>query len=155
LNEELDDFWGLGLSTCNLTALRYDANDFAGALTGLMHSFGHFRRAGVKHGLEAGFELLAKIAQRRGLNGRAAWCWGVVERIEKDTGTVIAPTMLMLRDQVQLNLTALMPRQSFEDAKSEGKRESVEHAFATVLSNPELAPEPAKPGLFLISSGGG
>ena len=155
LNEELDDFWGLALSTCNLAWLRYDLQDFAGALSLLMQSFGHFRRAGVKHGLGVGFELLARIAQQRGLHRRAAWCWGVVERIEKDTGLVMTPATLVPRDQVHLDLTALMPRQSFTDAKSEGNRERLEQVFITALSDPELAPEPAKPSLFLISSGGG
>jgi len=153
LNEELDDFWGLALSTCNLAWLRYDLQDFAGALSVLMQSFGHFRRAGVKHGLGVGFELLARIAQQRGLHRRAAWCWGVVERIEKDTGLVMTPATLVPRDQVHLDLTALMPRQSFADAKSEGNRERLEQVFITALSDPELAPEPTKPSLFLVASG--
>lgn len=153
LNEELDDFWGLALSTCNLAWLRYDLQDFAGALTRLMQSFGHFRRAGVKHGLEGGFELLAKIAEQRGLYRRAAWCWGVVERIEKDTGLVITSSMQAQRDQAQLDSAVLMLRESFEDARSEGRRESLEQAFNTVFSDPELTPEPAKPSLFLVSSG--
>ena len=148
LNEELDDYWGLALSTCNLASLRYEQHDFAGALTRLMQSVGYFRRAGVKHGLAVCFELLAKIAQQRGTYQRAAWCWGAAEQIEKGTGVFMNPTLQAQRDEVQLQLAAMMPRQSFQDAKSEGKLESLEQAYSTVFSDSDLVPEPTKANLI-------
>ena len=153
LNEELDDFWGLALSTCNLASLRYDLQDFAGALTRLLQSFSHYRRAGAKPGLEVCFELLAQIAQQRGLYRRAAWCWGVVEQIEKETGTVTTSANRARRDGTLRHLATLMVGQSFLDARSAGRQVSIEQAFSAVFSDPDLAQEPARPGLSLVASG--
>lgn len=153
LNEELDDYWGLALSMSNLASLHLELKDEAAALSRLIQSFGYFRRAGVKHGLAVCFELLAKIARQRGQHQRAAWSWGMVEQIERDTAVVTSPSKQVTRAELQLELEALMPRQSFQDAKAAGKRETLETAFDTVFSDPDLVPEPVKPSLYVVSSG--
>jgi hypothetical protein len=153
LNAELDDFWGLGISTSNLASLRFELQDDAGALNWLLQSFHHYRRAGVKHGLEFDFELLAKIAQQRGLHRRATWCWGVVEQIEKDAETVTAPADQVKREQALLLLKTQMTAAAFQSARSAGQKVSLEQAFTTLFSDPDLTADAVRPGLFLVTSG--
>jgi antitoxin FitA len=75
VNQALDNFWGLGISNCNLASLKFATGDPAAALPLLMHSLHHYRRAGVKHGVDECFQLLAHIAQQPGHVEPAAWCW--------------------------------------------------------------------------------
>lgn len=152
INEELDDFWGLGLSTCNLASLQYDMQDFAGALTRLRQSFSHYSRAGAKHGLDRCFELLAKIAHQRGEHRRAAWCWGVVEQIQKDTGAVTTPAEQARREQALLLLKNQMTTPAFQSARAAGQQVSLEQAFTTLFSDPDLTADAVRPGLFLVTS---
>jgi hypothetical protein len=77
----------------------------------------------------------------------------MVEQIERDTAVVTSPSKQVTRAELQLELEALMPRQSFQDAKAAGKRETLETAFDTVFSDPNLLPEPVKPSLYVVSSG--
>lgn len=152
LNAELDDFWGLGISTSNLASLRYDMQDFAGALTRLRQSFSHYSRAGAKHGLDRCFELLAQIDQQRGEHRRAAWCWGVVEQIQKDTGAVTTPAEQARREQALLLLKTQMTTPAFQSARSAGQQVSLEQAFITLFSDPDLTADAVRPGLFLVTS---
>ncbi|HUG21539.1 ATP-binding protein, partial [Piscinibacter sp.] len=105
LNQALDDFWGLGISLRNLAALRAAQGDAAAARELLLRSLAHFRRSGARHGVEECFELLARLERQRGAGQRAAWCWGVVERLERDMGKQLAPAERARRDE---ELGALM-----------------------------------------------
>lgn len=139
LNQALEDFWGIGISTFNLASLCVDLRDPAGALPVLVQSFAHYRKAGVKHGLEENFGLLAQIARALGHLERAAWCWGVVEQIEQDIGKVISRPQQAGRAQALLELEAQMTAQPFRAARAAGRRERIEDAFRTALSSGDWA----------------
>ena len=138
LNQVLDDFWGIGISTYNLASLGCDLQDHASALPMLVQSFAHFRRAGVKHGLEDSFGLLAQIAQKLGRLERAAWCWGVVDRLEQDIGKVVPRAQQDRRKRTLLKLEAQMTAQPFKTARAAGRQEQLEDAFRAVLSSDGL-----------------
>lgn len=138
LNQVLDDFWGIGISTYNLASLGCDLQDHAGALPMLVQSFAHFRRAGVKHGLENSFGLLAQIAQKLGRLERAAWCWGVVDQLEQDIGKVVPRAQQDQRKRTLLKLEAQMTAQPFKAARAAGRQAQLEDAFRTVLSSDGL-----------------
>jgi predicted ATPase/DNA-binding winged helix-turn-helix (wHTH) protein len=139
LNQALDDFWGLGISTFNMASLRYAMADHAGALPLLMQSLAHYRRAGVKHGVEECFELLANIAQKLGRLERAAWCWGVVEHLEQDMGKVLPQALKALRLRTHGALQAAMPADLFLAAQASGRRDALEEAYLAVFPDGGLA----------------
>jgi predicted ATPase/DNA-binding winged helix-turn-helix (wHTH) protein len=138
LNQDLDDFWGLGISTCNLASLKFEQHDHQAALLLLMRSFTHYRQAGVKHGLDECFELLARIAQQRGHTERAAWCWGVLEKLEQDMAKVLPASVKSQREHVMSTLATQMPNGLFRIALEAGHSESLEDAYRAVLVQGEL-----------------
>jgi predicted ATPase len=138
LNRELEDFWGLGIASCNLALLHRARGDDATALQWLRQSLAHYRRAGARHGLEACFELLARIARQRGQLPRAAWCWGVVEQIERDVGKVTAPAARAQRDAELQALQTALPDEGFDAARAEGRQVALDEAFAAVLRDEGL-----------------
>jgi len=139
LNRALDDFWGLGISTLNQATLQFATSAPALALPKLMQSFAHYRRAGAKHGLEECFELLAQIALAIGQLDRAAWCWGVVDRLELDIEKVLTPDLKRLREQALHALEARMPGELLDAARAIGRRDSLEDSLCAVLSDTSLA----------------
>jgi hypothetical protein len=46
-----------------------------------------------------------------------------------------------------------MAERSFLEARSAGRRESLDQALSVLSSDPELAQESARPGLFLVTAG--
>jgi non-specific serine/threonine protein kinase len=139
LNQSLGDYWGLGISMANQASLQFAAGDEGAALRKLTQSFAHDRRAGAKHGVEECFELLAQISQKLGRLERAAWCWGVVERLEQDIGKVQPLDRKALRDQALRTLSAQMPAALFEVARATGRQDPLEQSL--------LAVSPAEDGL--------
>lgn len=139
LNLELQDFWGLGISCCNLASLQLALGDDGPALDWLQRSLAHYRRAGAWHGVESCFELLARLSRRRGDGPRAAWCWGLVARLEQDIGKLRAPAGQALREQELALLQAAMPEAAFRMAQAAGGHVSLQDAFAAVLDD-----EPAR-----------
>jgi len=133
LNLELQDFWGLGISCCNLASLHAARGDDGAAHDLLMRGLAHYRRAGARHGVEECFELLARIARRQGDFLRAAWCWGLVERLDRDIGKVPSPTINALREQELEALQAAVPEAPLSSALAEGRRVVLDDAFAAVL----------------------
>jgi predicted ATPase len=101
LNEALANYWGLAITHSNLAALQHAQGHDEAALPPLLQSLVEFRKAGAKHGLDTCFELLARIAQRRGRLERAAWCWGVVEQLEADMGKHLRPDQQAEREAFQ------------------------------------------------------
>jgi len=138
LNEGLGNHWGLAISTCNLAALRNALGDHTGALPLLKRSFSEYQRAGVKHGLDECFGLLAQIAQSQGRFERAAWCWGVLGQLERDIGVVVAEGQRAAREQVQADLRAQMQGLPFDAAKAAGQRASLPDALREVQASDGL-----------------
>jgi hypothetical protein len=108
-------------------------------ITLLTQSLVEFRRAGAKHGVEACFELLARIAQRRGSLERAAWCWGVVAQLEGDMGKQLRPKQHGQRVACVGELQTLMRATGFAAAHTAGRRVTLEEAFLAVLPDGGLA----------------
>jgi predicted ATPase/DNA-binding winged helix-turn-helix (wHTH) protein len=133
LNRELEDFWGLGISTCNLAALCHARGDAAAALEMLLRSLAYYRRAGARHGVEECFELLARLARQRGQLERAAWCWGVVEQLEQDTGKRLAQAVQARRAQALRELKSALPDELFSSAWAQGLGVPLDDAFGAVL----------------------
>jgi predicted ATPase/DNA-binding winged helix-turn-helix (wHTH) protein len=135
LNQALDDFWGLGISTCNLASLKFDTGQDKDALPLLMQSFTHYRRAGVKHGVEECFQLLAHMCEKRGDLARAAWCWGVLEQLEIDMAKVLPSAVKSQREKAFSALAAQMSNELFQAALEAGRCESLEAAYRAVLAD--------------------
>lgn len=135
LNLALQDFWGLGISCCNLASLHSARGDDAMAHDLLMRGLAHYRRAGARHGVEACFALLARVTQRLGDLPRAAWCWGLVAQLEQDIGKRLSPATQARREQELAALGAAMPAAAFNTAQAEGRRVSLGDAFAAVLGD--------------------
>lgn len=133
LNLSLGDHWGLGISTANQASLKFAAGEHDAALGKLTQSFAHYRRAGAKHGVEECFELLAQISQKTGQFERAAWCWGVVERLEQDIGKAPAGDRQAVRDQALLTLRTQMPAGLFDAAHATGLHDAFEQSLLAVL----------------------
>jgi predicted ATPase/DNA-binding winged helix-turn-helix (wHTH) protein len=140
LNEELQDFWGLGISCRNRAALRAAVGDDGAARELLMRSLAHYRRAGARHGVEECFELLARLERQRGAWQRAAWCWGVVERLERDMGKQFPPARKAERDQAFDALRAALPEAEYRAAHAQGQQVALTDAFTAVLT--EGRPDP-------------
>ncbi len=134
LNQALDDFWGLGISTCNLASLKFDQHDHEAALPLLMRSFTHYRQAGVKHGVDECFEMLALIAEKQGHWERAAWCWGVLAQLEQDMAKVLTASVLAERETTLRALQAQMPDELFTAAFAAGRGDPLADAYRTVLA---------------------
>jgi tetratricopeptide (TPR) repeat protein len=139
LNQTLGNYWGLGISTCNLAALHCATGDDAAALPLLMQSLAHYRQAGVRHGLEECFELLAHIAQRQGRFEHAAWCWGVVAQLEQGIGKQLRPDLVDKREQSLGTLASLMTAVPFQSAQAAGRQAPLEDALRAVLSEERRA----------------
>jgi len=120
INQQLDDSWGIGISTFNQASLHCAMGDHAAALPLLSQSLSQYGRAGAKHGVEEGFGLLALISQRYGQLERAAWCWGVIEQLEADIGKLVPASELALREQTLRELEAAMGQARFDAAKTTG-----------------------------------
>lgn len=133
LHLALQDFWGLGISCCNLAKLHAARGDDGGAREQLLRSLAHYRRAGARHGLEACFELLARTTRRLGDPLRAAWCWGVVDQLELAIGKVLSPAQTAQRTQELDALRALVPEAPFGAAHAEGLRVALDDALADTL----------------------
>lgn len=133
LNQGLGDHWGLGISTANQARWEFAAGNGPAALGKLMESFAHYRRAGAKHGLEECFELLAQISHQLGQLERAAWCWGVVERLEHDIGKQSPAQRRPVRESALRTLQAQMPAGVFEVALSAGQQMSHDESLLAVL----------------------
>ena len=133
LNLALQDFWGLGISCCNLASLHAARGDDGAAHDLLLRALAHYRRAGARHGVQACFELLARIARRQGDCLRAAWCWGLVEQLEQDIGKLPSPGSHALREQELDALGAAMPAAPLSAALAEGRQVTLADAFAAVL----------------------
>ena len=135
LNQALDDFWGLGISTCNLASLKLAQQQHAEALPLLMRSFAHYRQAGVKHGVDECFELLAHLAQAQGQLERAAWGWGVLVTLEQDMGKVLPASVKAAREMTVRALQAQMPDELFRAALAAGRCEPLANAYRVVLAD--------------------
>lgn len=133
LNQGLGDHWGLGISTANQARWEFAAGDHAAAMAKLMESFAHYGRAGAKHGLEECFELLAQISHRHGHLERAAWCWGVVERLEQDIGKRTPGQRRPAREEALRTLQLQMPAGVFEVARAAGQQTPLEESLIAVL----------------------
>jgi predicted ATPase/DNA-binding winged helix-turn-helix (wHTH) protein len=133
LNRELDDYWGLGISGCNQAALHAARGDDEAALHSLLRSLVHYRRAGVRHGLEVCFEQLAGLAHRRGHLQRAAWCWGVVEQLERDIGKQHAPGAAARRAAAWHVLATEMSEEAAATARAAGLHATLAEAYEAVL----------------------
>jgi hypothetical protein len=94
-----------------------------------------YRRAGARHGVEECFDVLARLARRRGQLSRAAWCWGVVEQLERDMGKVPSPTRQAQREEELHALTAALSQAACNAARADGQRMSLEDAFAAALED--------------------
>lgn len=134
LNRELGNHWGLGISTCNQASLSFESADLVGAHAKLMHSLAHYRRAGARHGLEECFELLARIEHELGHIERAAWCWGVVERLELDIGKQVPLALNEARQQTLRSMQAQMPEPLVRAARDRGRHTSLDEALQRVLT---------------------
>ena len=132
INQQLDDSWGIGISSFNQASLHCATGEHAAALPFLMQSLSHYRRAGVKHGVEEGFGLLAQLAQRDGELERAAWCWGVIEQLEADIGKRVPADTLAQRDRTLRELEALMGSEPFDAARSAGRQLPLNEALLRV-----------------------
>ncbi|WP_298829781.1 tetratricopeptide repeat protein [uncultured Piscinibacter sp.] len=140
LNQTLQDFWGLGISSCNLATLQAARGDDGAARELLLRSLAHYRRSGARHGVEECFELLARLERRRGEWLRAAWCWGVVERLERDMGKQL-PTALQARRDAEISaFKGALPEAEFRTAHTQGQQVALADAFATVLSHAGSSP---------------
>ena len=133
INQALDDSWGIAISTFNQASLQCATGDHAGALPVLRRSLAQYRRAGVKHGVEECFGLLAQVSQRYGQLERAAWCWGVIEQLEADIGKIVPAEQLARREQVLRGLQAQMAEPLFVAARAAGRQTPLEEAFLVVL----------------------
>jgi tetratricopeptide (TPR) repeat protein len=133
LNQALDDFWGLGISTCNLASLQLAIGDHAAALPLLLQSFTHYRRAGVKHGVDECFELLAHMTEKQGHLERAAWCWGMLAQLEQDIGKVLTASVMAERETTMRTLQAQMTNELFSAAFAAGRSEALADAYRVVL----------------------
>ena len=134
MNEELADYWGIALSSCNLARLHYELGDYPGALTSLLHSLAHYRKAGVKQGLQECFEMLAQIALVQSLFERAAWCWGVLGRFEQDTGKPVSSAYKARRKRALAELTTHVSAPTLADREAAGGRLRIEEALGVVLA---------------------
>lgn len=139
LNRELDDAWGLGISCFNLASLHAARQDPAQAMDLLRASLAHYRRAGARHGLENGFELLAELAMRRGEPARAAWCWGVVEALEQEIGKVVTPQSRSRRGLCLQALADGLAPDALQAALAEGRGMSATQAIDAVLGESPAA----------------
>jgi tetratricopeptide (TPR) repeat protein len=135
LNEELQDFWGLGISCRNLASLQAARGDGGAARELLLRSLVHYRRAGARHAVEECFELLARLERQRGAWQRAAWCWGVVEQLERDMGKQLSPALKARRDEEIGALRAEGPEVAIRTAHTEGQQAALADAFAVVLGH--------------------
>ena len=137
LNQELEEFWGLGISHCNLAALHLAQGEDEQAMQQVLRALANYRRAGARHGVEECFEVLARLARRRGNLPRAAWCWGVVEQLEQDMGKVPSTARQSQREQeLQALATAQAAAQSqatCSAARARGQQLTLEDALAAVL----------------------
>ena len=137
LNQSLGNYWGLAITQGNLAALHVAQGDDDAALPALMQSLSLFRQAGVKHGVETCFDILAGVAQRKASPQRAAWCWGVVDRLEADMGKQLQAAQLRRREASLSALAAALSTQpasgGLEAARAAGRLCTLEEAFAAVL----------------------
>jgi tetratricopeptide (TPR) repeat protein len=133
LNQALEEFWGLGISHCNLAALHLARDDDSLALAHARHSLAHYRRAGARHGMEECFDVLARLARRQGQWPRAAWCWGVVDQLERGMGKVPSPARKAQRQQELQALKAVLPPADCDAAHADGQRMSLDDALASAL----------------------
>lgn len=140
INRHLEDFWGLGISNCNLAALHLAKGNDGQALQMVQLSLANYRRAGARHGMEECFELLARLARRHGQAQHAAWCWGVVEQLERDMGKAPSPAQQAQREQALHALSAMLPPATCSAARAQGQRVTLEDAFAAALAEPEGTP---------------
>jgi len=104
----------------------------------LMQAFAHYRRAGAKHGVDECFELLAQVNQQLGRAERAAWCWGVVQQLEQDTGKVLRPALKPVREAAWRALEGQLPGSAFETALAAGRRVPLDEALGEVLRDGRL-----------------
>ncbi|GIW35453.1 tetratricopeptide repeat protein [Meiothermus sp.] len=134
LNQELGDFWGLGISTHNLANLWCEQQEYTRAWEMLLQSLTHYRRAGVRHGLNECFETLARIAYKRGSPEQAAWALGVLDELEASMGLAVSPELLGLREQLVEELVQSMDRHTFMEAYQKGRSVSLEQAYEEILA---------------------
>ena len=135
INQTLDDFWGIAISTRNMASLQCTFGHHSAAVKMLMRSLANYRRAGVKHGLEECFELLAQIAVKRGRLERAAWCWGVLEQLEQDIGKVVPKTLQAERERTLRELEVQVPGQRLAADRAAGRQVALEEAFRVLLAD--------------------
>ncbi|MDX2006709.1 MAG: tetratricopeptide repeat protein [Meiothermus sp.] len=133
LNREVEDFWGIGIAARNLAALNLEQGDPAAAGMMLGEGLAHYRRAGVRHGLEECFETLAGLAWRQGNPELAAWAWGVVEQLEAEIGKVGSSGDRARRDHQYRELTAAIGEAEFARLRQAGQHERLEDAFNKAL----------------------
>jgi predicted ATPase/DNA-binding winged helix-turn-helix (wHTH) protein len=141
LNQALQDFWGLGISCRNLAALQAERGDLAAARELLLRSLAHYRRAGARHGVEECFELLARLERQQGAWQRAAWCWGVVDRLERDMGKLLSPAVRARREAELGTLRAAAPQAAFHAAHQQGQQVALADAFAAALGPSRSGPD--------------
>ncbi|MDX2008177.1 MAG: tetratricopeptide repeat protein [Meiothermus sp.] len=137
INRELDDFWGIAISAHYLAALHLERGEYPQTRQMLLESLTHYRKAGVRHGLEDGFETLARLTQQLGRPEQAAWAWGVVERLDQEIGKVDLAAPRPERQKVYAALEEALGT-SFEQVKRTGYTERLEDALAKALA--DLAP---------------
>ncbi|GEM82644.1 tetratricopeptide repeat protein [Meiothermus hypogaeus] len=134
LNQELGDFWGLGISTHNLANLWCEQQEYTRAWEMLLQSLTHYRRAGVRHGLNECFETLARIAHKRGRPEQAAWALGVRDELEASIGLAVSSEQRSLREQTVKEVVLIMGHSAFERAYQNGRSTSLEHAYQEILA---------------------
>ena len=133
LNQELEDFWGLGISNCNLAALHLARGEEGPALERVQLSLADYRRAGARHGVEECFDVLARLARRLGQLQRAAWCWGVVEQLERDIGKLPSAARQTQREHELCALKAALPQEVYGAARFDGLQVTLQDAFVSAL----------------------
>jgi hypothetical protein len=142
LNQTLDSPWGLAITHHNLAALHVALGNDGAALPALVQSLSMFQKAGVKHGVETCFETLAGVAQRQALLQRAAWCWGVVERLESDMGKRLELEQQARREAQLATLATLMGAEHLDQARQAGRSSPLDEAYRAVLAG-SSQPAPA------------
>lgn len=108
------------------------------ALPRLLQSFDHHRRAGVKHGVEERFELLAQMSRALGHHEQAVWCWGVVEHLEQDIGNVLLAALGPQPGQALRTLESEAPAVIFMAARAACRCETLDEALPAVQSSVEV-----------------
>ena len=139
VNEALANYWGLAISYSNLAALHHAQSQDEAAMPPLLQSLANFRKAGAKHGLEACFEMLARIAQRSGRLAQAAWWWGVTEQLEDAMGKQLRADQLSEREAFLADLAARLNTGDLASARSAGRLATLEDAFCAVLPGGDQA----------------